>query len=93
MGPLPSEVVGLLREGETGYGECLARPRNFKAKRRFGLRARFAQDGKRSQSLAVDLRHQEGFAAVVLFPYLANLNLSCGHITNVDRNARGVNPS
>jgi len=87
----PLKIVGFLRVGKTWDGCVRARPRNLHADRRFALGACLSQQGESSQRLTIQLGYQIRVAAIVLLPYLANLNLFRGHFTTLDRIPPSVN--
>lgn len=64
---------------------------NPDAERRLIFGASLAKYGPSGQRFVVNLSNQEGFTAIVLFPDLADLDLSRGHTMTLVGFPKGVN--
>jgi hypothetical protein len=88
-----SEFVRFLGIAEAWEGVGWAFAVHFDFYGAFGFCAGFAEDGEGRQGFVVNLSNQIGFARIFLLPDLADLEFTRGHMTNVVRNAGGVNTS
>jgi len=79
-----SKLIGFLGEGISGKG--LAGGRTFHAHADTGITlcSSLGEHGVGCQGLGIDFGDQEFLSCTVLFPYLADLNLSRGHHLNPD---------